>query len=402
MKNMIRAVLILFLVAMVAACGGGESSTVAVVAQSKSLAAGDVFKITANTSVLVPSGTTVSSPNGSVVSINGTNNIIYTQSGAVVNVPANATGPANNLVTTGPSAANGITQSAINVTALAGSATTSGVPVDGTGTSAIFWGGGKLAIDADGNVVMSDRLGLRKVTQAGVVTTLEMGQTIQWQGVTIDASGNIFGAGGSETFASTSPVLWGASLAELSTSGTQKSLFVNWDTSLDNPSVGWGGLAVDGKGILFLADSVNNRIVKFNPALGTWSVLAGSGSIGNADGVGTAATFTIDALCDMPIDSEGNLYLNTGSSIRKISPNGTVSTLFDGFYSNSSALALDSSGNFYVTDSGVIYRISQGGSMTSFPFANTSDLVTAMVADKNGNLYVGTRGVGAQIFKISF
>ena len=54
--------------------------------------------MTANSSVKVPSGTTVTL-NGSTVTINGDNNTTNTQVGAVVTVPATATGTADNLVT---------------------------------------------------------------------------------------------------------------------------------------------------------------------------------------------------------------------------------------------------------------------------------------------------------------
>ena len=49
-------------------------------------------------SVLVPSGTTITS-NGNLVTVNGDNNTISTISGAVVAVPTTATGTADNTVT---------------------------------------------------------------------------------------------------------------------------------------------------------------------------------------------------------------------------------------------------------------------------------------------------------------
>ena len=59
------------------------------------------------------------------------------------------------------------------VSIMAGS-TTRGNPVDGTGSSAVFWGGGCVAVDGQGNVFVSDRGYLRKITSAGVVTTLAL------------------------------------------------------------------------------------------------------------------------------------------------------------------------------------------------------------------------------------
>jgi hypothetical protein len=55
-----------------------------------------------------------------------------------------------------------------------------------------------------------------------------------------------------------------------------------------------------------VADTTNNRIVKFDPP-GSMSVFAGSGVAGFTDGSSTAATFS--APSDVVIDSNNNLYV---------------------------------------------------------------------------------------------
>ena len=57
--------------------------------------------------------------------------------------------------------------------------------------------------------------------------------------------------------------------------------------------------------------------------------LAGSGVSGSANGVGTAASFSTSGQGNLAVDSSGNVYVaDTGNSrIRKITPNGTVTTL---------------------------------------------------------------------------
>jgi sugar lactone lactonase YvrE len=363
--------------------------------------------MSANSSVLVPAGTTISSPNGSVVTVNGTSNTIYTQTGATVSVPANATGPANNLVSTGPATINGaVSTTPATVTAIAGSASTNMAPADGTGAAAVFWGGGHLALDASGNIIVSDRGALRKVSLAGVVTTIvPNNQSVDWEGIAIDNSGNIYGAGTTPQLVSTSPATWGASINQFSVASGVKNIALNWETSTTNPAIGWGGLAVDKSGNLYLADGPNNRIVKFTSA-GVMSVFAGSGAGGASDGVGTAAS--LNNPTDLAIDANGNLfftdpYTNPAKpTIRKITANGSVSTVATlGFLS--SPIAVDSAGNIYVaTILRSIVRLDAKGNVTSFSVPTITDFITSMVADSNGNLYVGTRGVGAQILKISF
>ncbi|WP_146120160.1 hypothetical protein [Paraburkholderia sp. BL21I4N1] len=354
--------------------------------------------MTANTSVKVPAGTTVTAPNGTSVTVGGSSDTIITQAGAVVNVPASATGPANNVVTTGQAPGSGLSTSALSVTSLAGSATTNVNVVDGTGAAAVFWGGGHLAMDSSGNIILSDRGSLRKVTQAGVVTTLTPQGS--WDGVAIDPSGDIYGSGYVQGIAG-SPPTFEASLQEFSASGTYQQLFANWESSSSNFSVGTGGLAMDSKGALFLADVANNRIVKFSVGSNTWAVFSGSGTSGNQDGAGTAATFTLYALPDLAIDSNDNLYVRSLGTVRKIAPDGTVTTITSQLQTGG-PIAVDKSGNIYTSGIQAINRIAGDGSVVSYPFTNTTDFITSMVTDSSGNLYVGTRGIGAQIFKITF
>jgi hypothetical protein len=198
-----------------------------------------------------------------------------------------------------------------------------------------------------------------------------------------------------------SPVTWGASVNELTSSGTVKTIATNWETSTTNSGVGFGGLSVDASGNLYLADSVNNRIVKFTSE-GTMSVFAGSGTSGSNDGSGTAATFNNPT--DLAIDSGGNVFVNDNgnSSIRKISPTGMVSTITR-LPSLGTPIAVDQVGNIYTVGfPSSIQRIGNDGGVSTFSLPGISDFITALVADNNGNIYAGTRGLGAQILKISF
>src|SRR5271165_2695403 len=87
------------------------------------------------------------------------------------------------------------------------------------------------------------------------------------------------------------------------------------------------GIAADGAGTLYVADTGNSAIRKISPS-GVVTTLAGSaGLTGSADGTGAAAHF--NRPCGIAIDDAGNLFVaDTGNStIRRISPAGRVSTL---------------------------------------------------------------------------
>ncbi len=89
------------------------------------------------------------------------------------------------------------------------------------------------------------------------------------------------------------------------------------------------GLALDGDGNLFIADTDNNTIRSLALASNTVTTIAGiAGQAGAADGVGTAALFNKPKA--MTFDGAGNLYVvdSFNKSIRKLElATGTVSTL---------------------------------------------------------------------------
>jgi DNA-binding beta-propeller fold protein YncE len=91
----------------------------------------------------------------------------------------------------------------------------------------------------------------------------------------------------------------------------------------DGPS----GVAVDGAGHVFVADYWNNTIRKITPA-GVVTTLAGAaGMSGSADGAGTAARFY--GPYGVAVDGAGNVFVaDSGNNvIRKISTSGVVTTI---------------------------------------------------------------------------
>jgi sugar lactone lactonase YvrE len=132
-------------------------------------------------------------------------------------------------------------------------------------------------------------------------------------------------------------------------------------------------LAVDRKGNHYFASGNESftrdpQLMKRAPT-GTVTRLAGRAR-GRADGKGSAAKFT--HLAAAAWGPEGELYVTDAGSVRKVLPDGTVTTLARGLGAEMSAhqplggllgLALDAPGNVYVADSGqaAVHRITPEG-----------------------------------------
>jgi sugar lactone lactonase YvrE len=102
-------------------------------------------------------------------------------------------------------------------------------------------------------------------------------------------------------------------------------------------------VAVDATGNVYVADSYNNKIRKITPN-GVVTTLAGTGAEGSTDGTGTSASFASPS--GVAVDSSGNVYVADyyNHKIRKISPSGVVSTLAgSGEYGSTDGIGTDAS-----------------------------------------------------------
>ena len=174
------------------------------------------------------------------------------------------------------------------------------------------------------------------------------------------------------------------------------------------------GLAVDSGGNVFVADSRNNLIRKISSD-GIVSTLAGSGAAGKTDGPAAKATFTYPMA--VAVDPKGNVYVcdTQNNLIRKISTDGTVSTVAGALteanknhpedttrLDSPKGIVADKQGNVCFTDFGrdVIRKITPDGKIAVF--AGNSDrgskdgkgtaasfyLPTGLAIDNRGNLFV--------------
>jgi sugar lactone lactonase YvrE len=265
-----------------------------------------------------------------------------------------------------------------SVATLAGSPLAFG-NVDDTGAAARFSSPAGIASDTGANIYVADggNHTIRKVTSGGAVATIA--------GVA-GIPGSTEGSASSARFRSPQGVAW------------------------------FGG-------IVYVADTGNHSIRQIDNK-GTVSTFAGlSGTAGTADGKGGLARF--NAPRGLAVDGSGNLYVaDTGNhAIRKITPSGDVTTFAgkpgvpgsaDGTttarFANPWALTLDAAGNLFVADTGnsTIRRVSTAGVVSTFAGTATLrgsqddsgvaarfNLPSGIVADANGNLYVADTGNNA-------
>ena len=141
-------------------------------------------------------------------------------------------------------------------------------------------------------------------------------------------------------------------------------------------------VASDAAGNVFLSDVLNNRVRKISAKDGTIQIIAGTGVSGDSGDGGPAVNAEIGQPQGVVVDSSGNVYISANHRIRRVSGDGTITTIagtgtagFSGDggpavaaqLSQPTGLALDSAGNLYFADqSGNRIREIAGGIVSTF------------------------------------
>lgn len=162
------------------------------------------------------------------------------------------------------------------------------------------------------------------------------------------------------------------------------------------------GVAVDTYGHVYVADTYNDRI-RVIDADGQVRTLAGGALPGMADGLGAQARF--DTPTDLKVDARGDVWVADmrNDAIRRIAPDGTVSTLLGGDPADTSplihrpmSLAITRDGVLYVGDaSGRVLQVSRAGHVLTLSGAEVTQRLSrpaGIALDAHGAVYVSDAG----------
>jgi trimeric autotransporter adhesin len=301
-----------------------------------------------------------------------------------------------------------------------------------------------VAVDASGNLYISDNgnLRLRKVTPDGRINTIAgngllspnsngdgrpaISATYSGEAITVDGMGDIL-------------IAVGLSIRKITPDGIIQTV-----AGQNFPHIGYGGeggpaidafisargVSVDGYGNIFIADYDNDGIreVTADGLIHTVAGHNGPTATDLGDG-GPAKSATLLQPLGLAFDALGNLYIadSANGRVRMVDSNGIIHTLAgmgvlgpfrgyagDGGPATSAQLnipkgsAIDRFGNLYIADSGnnLVRKVSLGGTISTFAGNGTQGFsgdggpatsamlsgTLAVATDASGNLYIADNG----------
>ncbi|MBZ5617725.1 MAG: hypothetical protein LAQ69_03160 [Acidobacteriia bacterium] len=256
-----------------------------------------------------------------------------------------------------------------------------------------------VAVDRDGNLFIADAFDnrIRKVSPSGIITTVAGTGSCGFSGdggpatgaqlyspvaVAADSTGNLWIADlGNQRIRKVSA---GGIITTVAGDGTPG---ISGDggpankaqlSRLECDNTICGGVAVDNHGNLFIADTGSSRIRRVSPG-GIITTVAGNGEEGFSGDGGQATSAQLSIPRGVAVDIADNLFIAEDGRIRKVSPDGTITTVAggaafdfrgpsgDGGLATSARLswpvgvAVDSAGNLLIADPGDNFQVGDVG-----------------------------------------
>lgn len=223
-----------------------------------------------------------------------------------------------------------------------------------------------VAVGPDGAIYITDHgSGTLRVVRDGTIATL-LTDLRAPAGVAVDGDGNAYVADSqNDRVIRVDPDGNATTIAgTLDTTGRSGDGGPAAEALLDTPF----DVAVDGDGNIFIADSRNHRVRRID-ADGTITTVAGTGSAGNAGDGGPATAAQLNTPKAVAVDATGTLYIADTNNyrVRRVGPDGTIETI---------------AGN----GESALRELPASGQATDIPVIG----VEALAVDGAGNLYLAT------------
>jgi sugar lactone lactonase YvrE len=300
-----------------------------------------------------------------------------------------------------------------------------------TATAAELNGPNSLAVDARGNIYISDFYNnrIRKINTSGVITTIAgtgtsgfsgdngpatLAELNHPDGIALDNSGNLFMslAGHRIRKVNTDGII--TTIAGTGAPGYNGDEIPATSAMLWDPYVG----ATDNSGNLFFSDYNNHRVRKITPS-GVITTIAGNGTNSSAGDNGPATAASLGGPCWLFVNASSEIYVpdNIFRCIRKVDAAGIITTFAGGGTSGygdggpalsatftlPNSITFDHAGNAYIADYGasVVRKVNTAGIITrvagtgtsgyngdGIPATSTQISPNTVTCDLSGNLYI--------------